>query len=47
VELFLPFPSAFWDAQGKFSFFLDFLTIEDGMDSLSRNVDKLLPLGAA
>jgi hypothetical protein len=38
----------FWDiAQRRALFFLDFLTLEDGTDTLSRNVGKELPLNAA
>jgi hypothetical protein len=32
---------------GFFFFFLDFLTLEDGTDRLSRNISKELPLYAA
>jgi hypothetical protein len=36
----------FWKSKKK-AFFLDFLTLEDGTDTLSRNVGTELPLNAA
>jgi hypothetical protein len=35
------------ESQEEKLFFLDFLTLEDGTDTLSRNVGKGLPLDAA